>query len=100
MDDHELIEKEEAPKSKKLPVWAVAGAFVILLGFLGILAWGLRNAQEGPISIGQKVPSFELLTFDGEMLDTADYAGTGPDMTRPDAPRQDSTRQDKTDKKE
>lgn len=67
--------KKEAREKRTLPVWAIVTAFAILLGFLGLLAWGLRNAQEGPIRVGQKVPSFDLTTFDGEILNTADYEG-------------------------
>jgi cytochrome c biogenesis protein CcmG/thiol:disulfide interchange protein DsbE len=72
MENELIIEKTN---KKSLPVWAVALAFVILLAFLIMLYLGLRNAQEGPITIGQTVPPFELTTFDGEILQTADYAG-------------------------
>lgn len=67
--------KKEQEAKKSLPVWAIILAFVILLAFLGILAWGLRNAQEGPIRVGQAVPPFELVSFDGEVYNTADYKG-------------------------
>jgi cytochrome c biogenesis protein CcmG/thiol:disulfide interchange protein DsbE len=65
----------EEAKKKPMPSWAIAGAFVLLLAFLGLLAWGLRNAQEGPITMGQKVPSFEMITFDGDLYKTEDYNG-------------------------
>jgi len=75
MDKSETVEVEETKKKKKAPTIVVVFAFVLLLGFLGVLGWGLRNAQEGPIGVGQKVPPFELLTFDGELHNTEDYAG-------------------------
>jgi cytochrome c biogenesis protein CcmG/thiol:disulfide interchange protein DsbE len=75
MENNETAKIEETQEKKKMPVWAIAGSFVILLAFLALLALGLRNAQEGPITIGQKVPPFELITFDGEIYDTGDYEG-------------------------
>ncbi|MCJ7624621.1 MAG: TlpA family protein disulfide reductase [Anaerolineaceae bacterium] len=70
--------KESATENKEtrgLPLWAIIMAFVVLFAFLILFAWGLRNAQKGPITIGQKVPPFELTTFDGDVLSTEDYAG-------------------------
>jgi cytochrome c biogenesis protein CcmG/thiol:disulfide interchange protein DsbE len=65
--------KEETKKNP--PRWAVISAFVVLLGFLGILGWGLRNAQQGPVKIGQPVPEFRLTTFDGQSVSTKDLRG-------------------------
>jgi cytochrome c biogenesis protein CcmG/thiol:disulfide interchange protein DsbE len=39
------------------------------------MALGLNRARQGPITIGNRVPAFELTTFDGERIDTADYDG-------------------------
>ena len=69
------MSQTKSEEKRTLPVWAIVTAFVVLLGFLGLLAWGLRNAQEGPIREGQTVPPFELMTFDGETYNTGDYAG-------------------------
>mgnify|MGYP001189077504 CR=1 FL=1 len=60
---------------KNLPRWAVITAFVVLLGFLGILGWGLKNAQQGPVKVGQPVPAFNLTTFDGQVVSTTDLKG-------------------------
>lgn len=68
----EIKEKEE---KKNLPRWAVILAFIGLLGFLGILGWGLKNAQQGPVQIGQPVPVFSLVTFEGQEVSTADLRG-------------------------
>jgi len=73
METEEL--RMEETEKKSLPVWAVVLAFVVLLSFLGLLLWGLRNAQEGPIRVGQRVPPFDLVTFDGQVYNTGDYAG-------------------------
>ncbi len=68
-----------SPKSQEnpraLPSWVYVVAFTILIGFLVMIGIGLRRAQAGPITIGQKVPDFSLITFEGETLNTADYAG-------------------------
>ena len=66
-------EIETAPK--KTPRWAVILAFAVLLGFLALIGWGLKNAQQGPVQVGQKVPSFTLTTFDGQKIDTDDLKG-------------------------
>ncbi len=71
----ENLNTEEIKPPKKLPRWIVIGVFVVLLGFLALIGWGLKNAQEGPVQIGQKVPSFELSTFDGEKINTEDLIG-------------------------
>ena len=62
-------------KQRHLPRWVVVLAFVILLAFLVLIAWGLRRAQQGPITIGQKVPYFTLYTFDGPQINTKDLGG-------------------------
>ena len=71
--------KEEmvpAPTARQpLPVWVYVTAFVVLLGFLGLIAWGLKISQAGPITIGQQVPSFNLEAFDGQKFDTGKLAG-------------------------
>jgi len=61
--------------SRRLPTWVVVLAFVLLTGFLVFLGLGLRRAQAGPITVGQKVPDFELTTFDGQVLKTRDMKG-------------------------
>lgn len=66
---------EELKYQKKLPRWVIIVAFAVLLGFLALMGWGLRNAQQGPVQVGQKVPAFELTTFDGEKIRTDDLIG-------------------------
>ena len=78
MGEGKIMEKpietvEVSPK--KTPRWAVITAFIVLLGFLALIGWGLKNAQQGPVQVGQKVPSFVLTTFDGEVINTDDLKG-------------------------
>ncbi len=60
---------------RQLPFWVYLVAFVVLLGFLGLIAWGLKVSQAGPITIGQQVPAFNFLAFDGQKLNTGGLAG-------------------------
>ena len=69
------IEDKMPDAPHRLPVYAVVLSFAGLLVFLGLIAWGLRRTQEGPIVIGQKVPPFTLTTFEGQELKTVDYPG-------------------------
>jgi cytochrome c biogenesis protein CcmG/thiol:disulfide interchange protein DsbE len=71
----ENTQKDENQKHRNLPRWVVIVAFAVLLGFLALIGWGLKNAQQGPIQIGQAVPPFELTTFDGDIIATQDLAG-------------------------
>ena len=74
-DNTESTTTERSADRRGLPTWAVVTAFAVLLAFLGLIWWGLRRAQQGPITIGQHVPPFSMITFDGETYNTADYAG-------------------------
>ncbi len=69
------IENKMPDAPQRLPVYAVVLSFAGLLVFLGLIAWGLRRTQEGPIAIGQKVLPFTLTTFEGQQLKTVDYPG-------------------------
>lgn len=60
---------------RKLPGWVVGLTFLLLAAFLVMIGLGLRRSQSGPISIGQKVPAFSLISFEGETFDTSDYGG-------------------------
>jgi cytochrome c biogenesis protein CcmG/thiol:disulfide interchange protein DsbE len=67
---------EQAParsQSAALIGWGLA--FAILFGLLALLAIGLRNAQSGPVGLGDKVPEFTLTTFDGQEIRLQDHLG-------------------------
>lgn len=72
---NDSVENVVEKKQRHLPRWVVALAFIVLLTFLVLIAWGLRRAQQGPITIGQQVPNFTLYTFDGQQIKTADLKG-------------------------
>ncbi|HEY9077648.1 MAG TPA: TlpA disulfide reductase family protein [Anaerolineaceae bacterium] len=62
-------------EARRLPTWVIILAFALLLGFLAILALGLRRTMQGPITVGQNVPAFSIETFDRKTINTADLAG-------------------------
>ena len=67
------LQVQEQPH--RLPSWVVILAFAALVAFLVLVGLGLRRAQSGPITVGQRVPGFTLTSFDGQTIDTGDYAG-------------------------
>jgi cytochrome c biogenesis protein CcmG/thiol:disulfide interchange protein DsbE len=60
---------------RRLPVWVIVLAFVALLGFMALIGWGLNRSMRGSISSGDKVPAFSLTTFDGQPVDSSQFAG-------------------------
>ncbi len=58
-----------------LKPWIIVTAFAILVGFLVLIGMGVKNAQAGPIMIGQKAPDFELTTFEGIQIKSEDLLG-------------------------
>jgi cytochrome c biogenesis protein CcmG/thiol:disulfide interchange protein DsbE len=57
------------------PRWGAVVVWVILLGLLALLGIGLVRSQQGPITVGSRIPDFTLTTFDGQTYDTADLRG-------------------------
>jgi len=67
---------ENAPAApRRLHPAVILTAFALLLGFLALIAWGLNRSMSGPIRTGDTVPAIQLVTFDGKMINTQDYAG-------------------------
>jgi cytochrome c biogenesis protein CcmG, thiol:disulfide interchange protein DsbE len=65
-----------APAQTRRPSTAVILiAFAVLIGFLALIAWGLNRSMRGPITVGDQVPSIQMVTFDGKPINTSDYAG-------------------------
>ncbi len=64
---------EEAPTRR--PRWGRILVWVGLMVLLIILALGLQRTQQGPISIGDRVPNFTLTTFEGEQIELTDLEG-------------------------
>ncbi len=62
-------------RPRQLPAWVIVVAFLVLVGFLALVAWGLNRTQQGSIQVGDKVPQFILTGFDGKDYSTADLSG-------------------------
>jgi len=66
---------EAAARPSQLPAWVIVLAFLVLVGFLALIAWGLNRAQQGSVQIHDAVPPFTLTGFDGKDYKTADMTG-------------------------
>jgi cytochrome c biogenesis protein CcmG/thiol:disulfide interchange protein DsbE len=70
-----LQSEPAAAAPRRLHPGVVLTAFALLIGFLGLIAWGLNRSMSGPIQKGDKVPDIQMVTFDGKVVHTTDYAG-------------------------
>lgn len=50
------------------PAWGTVAIVLGVLALLVIVGLSLIRSQEGPVAVGATAPSFELTTFDGELL--------------------------------
>jgi len=77
MDVAESTENEvpQVALERSRPRWGRILVWVALLGLLTLLALGLRRTQQGPVTIGSKVPDFSLTTFDGGLIHLSDLEG-------------------------
>lgn len=57
------------------PRWGRILVWVGLLVLLTVLALMLQRTQQGPISVGDRVPNFTLTTFNGEQINLTDLEG-------------------------
>ena len=75
MTQQPVVENEVLPeltaRSKRT---GLIVTFAIILALLGLLAWGLRKVQAGPISSGM-APDFTLTSFDGRTLTLSELRG-------------------------
>jgi cytochrome c biogenesis protein CcmG, thiol:disulfide interchange protein DsbE len=53
---------------KRLPIWVMLAAGVILLSFLVLLVLGLQKNSLQTLTLGSKAADFNLTTFDGSMV--------------------------------
>ena len=72
MSEETSIPESEAGQPRR---WGVIIAWIIVLGLLAVLGFGLTRAKQGPVGVGQNVPDFVLTTFEGDQIDIHDLAG-------------------------
>jgi cytochrome c biogenesis protein CcmG/thiol:disulfide interchange protein DsbE len=72
--DHEVVDNKTGAH-RKLPMWIILLAFLILAVFMALIGWGLSRSMRGALQLGNPAPAFELKTFDGQSIKTADYSG-------------------------
>ncbi len=60
---------------RRLPVLVIVLAFVLLLGFMALIGWGLNRSMRGALSIGDPVPNFSMTTFSNQAINTNQFAG-------------------------
>jgi cytochrome c biogenesis protein CcmG/thiol:disulfide interchange protein DsbE len=59
---------------RRLPTLGVTMAFILLLAFLGLLAWGLAESRRGPLDKGL-APDFTLTGYDGKTVTLSKLRG-------------------------
>jgi cytochrome c biogenesis protein CcmG/thiol:disulfide interchange protein DsbE len=65
---------EKAPQ-KVFPRWGSIFAWIALFALLVIVAMVLLQKQQGPVAVGQKAPTFNIITFDGQQIGPAEMSG-------------------------
>ena len=65
----------EAEQETSRPHWGRAFVWIVLLAFLALLAFGLLRRQQGPVTIGERVSTFTLTTFDGQQVELKELQG-------------------------
>jgi cytochrome c biogenesis protein CcmG, thiol:disulfide interchange protein DsbE len=63
------------PALRKLPRWVIILAFIALLAFLALIYGALTRSLQGPLNIGDSLRQFSVTSFNGQVVNTADYNG-------------------------
>ena len=71
--DTTVTSENNTPKQK--PALGTLAAWIGLFLLLAVVAVGLVITQRGPVGIGQAAPAFNLKTFDGQEINTANLGG-------------------------
>jgi cytochrome c biogenesis protein CcmG, thiol:disulfide interchange protein DsbE len=66
----------ESPVQKRQPVWFVIVCFILLAGFITLIAAGYLKTSAGTIVEGSTRPAFQLTTFNKEVIRVADLTDT------------------------
>ncbi len=74
MDETITNPVEQSTKTGLSRLWRLL-AWVGLFALLVVVAMVLLRKQQGPVTLGQKPPTFTLTTFDGQKIGPEDMAG-------------------------
>jgi cytochrome c biogenesis protein CcmG/thiol:disulfide interchange protein DsbE len=72
----DIVTETPAP-ARRIP-WGQIAIFALVLGLLTLVAFQMRRngpLAAGPVGAGEKAPTFEITTFDGQTLKLADLRG-------------------------
>jgi cytochrome c biogenesis protein CcmG/thiol:disulfide interchange protein DsbE len=72
----DIVTETPAP-ARRIP-WGQIAIFALVLGLLTLVAFQMRRngpLAAGPVGAGEKAPTFEITTFDGQTLKLADLGG-------------------------
>lgn len=75
MENDSTPSAEAVTAARKPALWVIILAFALLIGFMALIAWGLRRSMSGPIRVGDVVPPITMTTFEGTTLASTDYRG-------------------------
>ncbi len=73
--EHEVAQEKQVSQPRRLPAGVIVLSFIVLLGFLLLIAWGLRRSMSGPIQVGDRVPNIQMITFGGETINSDQLVG-------------------------
>jgi len=72
----DIVTETPAP-ARRIP-WGQIAIFALVLGLLALVAFQMRRngpLAAGPVGAGEKAPTFEITTFEGQTLRLADLRG-------------------------
>jgi cytochrome c biogenesis protein CcmG/thiol:disulfide interchange protein DsbE len=75
VEDAPAVEQTLDDTPTRRPHWGRILVWGGLLLLLVILALGLQRSQQGPVTVGDRVPNFTLNTFEGEQIELTDLQG-------------------------
>ena len=71
-----MVDQQEARSEAQAPRrWPVILVWVLVIGLLVVVGFGLIRTQQGPLGIGDRVPDLIFTTFEGETIPLRELEG-------------------------